>query len=77
MMPALRGTDLADRIRQSDPNARILFFTASSHTLFTPPAREMGTKEAFLQKPVSNKELLEAVSLLLFGDRRSRPAAGA
>jgi CheY-like chemotaxis protein len=65
MMPAVRGTDLADRIRELDPDARILYFTASSHALFSPAGRALGTRDAFLQKPVSNRELLDAVSRLL------------
>jgi CheY-like chemotaxis protein len=67
MMPAMRGTELADTIRQRQPQAKILYFTAYSHALFT-GARLLKENEAFVQKPVSKQELLEAVSLLLFND---------
>ena len=67
MMPSMRGTELADTVRQRDPRARILYFTAYSHALFT-GARLLKENEAFVQKPVSKQELLEAVSLLLFND---------
>jgi CheY-like chemotaxis protein len=67
MMPAMRGTELADVIRQRHSQAKILYFTAYSHALFT-GARLLKENEAFVQKPVSKQELLEAVSLLLFND---------
>ena len=67
MMPSMRGTELADAIREREPEARILYFTAFSHALFT-GARLLKENEAFVQKPVSKQELLEAVSLLLFND---------
>jgi CheY-like chemotaxis protein len=67
MLPGVRGTQLAREIRALYPTAKILYFTAYSHTLFTRSDRVLRDDEAFLQKPVSNRELLEAVSLLLFG----------
>jgi len=75
MMPSMRGTELADAIRERRPKARILYFTAYSHALFT-GARLLKENEAFVQKPVSKQELLEAVSLLAFNDLqgpRERP----
>ena len=75
MMPSMRGTELADAIRQRQPQARVLYFTAYSHALFT-GAQLLKENEAFVQKPVSKQELLEAVSLLLFNDLqgpRDRP----
>jgi CheY-like chemotaxis protein len=67
MMPGVRGTQLAQEIRTRYPTAKILYFTAFSRALFTTSDRVLRDDEAFLQKPVSNRELLEAVSLLLFG----------
>jgi CheY-like chemotaxis protein len=67
MMPSMRGTELADTIRHRYPQAKILYFTAYSHALFT-GARLLKENEAFVQKPVSKQELLEAVSLLVFND---------
>ena len=70
LMPTLRGTALADRIRELDPNARVLYFTAFAQGEFMRTGRTLAPLEAVLQKPVSNKELLDAVSMLLFGHRR-------
>ena len=67
MMPSMRGTELADIIRERQSDAKILYFTAYSHALFT-GARLLKENEAFVQKPVSKQELLEAVSLLLYHD---------
>jgi two-component system cell cycle sensor histidine kinase/response regulator CckA len=66
MMPKMRGDELARQIRHSEPDARILYFTALSDHLFE--ARTvLSEREAFLEKPVSIKGLLEAVSMSLFG----------
>jgi len=76
MMPDMRGTDLADALRQRQPAVPILFFTAFSNALFT-GRRALQDGEAFIQKPVSKRDLLEAISLLLFNDLRGprqRPA---
>jgi two-component system, cell cycle sensor histidine kinase and response regulator CckA len=67
MMPGMRGTELADVIRRDEPAARILYFTGFSDALFT-GVRTLAEHEAFVQKPVGKRELLEAVSLLLFND---------
>jgi two-component system, cell cycle sensor histidine kinase and response regulator CckA len=67
MMPQMRGTELADAIRKKEPRALVLYFTGYSHALFS-GARVLKEHEAFIQKPVSKRELLEAVSLLLFND---------
>src|SRR5690349_6390905 len=75
MMPVVRGTELAETIRQSEPNARILFFTGFADTLFT-QRRLLKDNEAFVQKPVGVEELREAVSLLLFGHLRGIEARG-
>ena len=72
MLPGVRGTELAREIRTRYPTAKILYFTAFSHALFTTADRVLRDDEAFLQKPVSNRELLEAVSLLLFGHIKGR-----
>jgi CheY-like chemotaxis protein len=69
MMPEMRGTELAERIRQRQPGVPILFFTAFSNALFT-GRRALQDGEAFIQKPVSKRDLLEAISLLLFNDLR-------
>lgn len=66
MMPAMKGTELAERIRKREPDAKILFLTGYSDYLFTGRSILPGN-EAFLDKPASIKALLESASLLLFG----------
>ena len=64
MMPLMKGDELARRLRQREPEARILYFTGYSDQLFE-DRRVLGAHEAFLEKPVTINGLLEAVSLLL------------
>jgi two-component system, cell cycle sensor histidine kinase and response regulator CckA len=70
LMPTLRGTELANRIREIDPDARVLYFTAFAPELSHAPAPGLSEREAVLQKPVSNRELLQAVSMMVFGHER-------
>ena len=67
MMPEMRGTELADIVRSRHPTALVLYFTGYADTLFS-GKRLLSEHEAFIQKPVTKRELLEAVSLLLFKD---------
>ena len=69
MMPEMRGTELADLIRTRQPGALILYFTAFADTLFS-GTRKLRDGEAFLQKPVTKRDILEAISLLLYKDLR-------
>lgn len=65
-MPKMRGDELARRLRQADPDVKVLYFTGYSDELFKQrPA--LWQDEAFVDKPVTVQGLLEAVSLLLFG----------
>jgi two-component system cell cycle sensor histidine kinase/response regulator CckA len=65
-MPAMRGEEMAIRIRGLRPDLRVLYVTAHSELLFR--ARpELLEGEAFLDKPFTMKGLLEAVSLLKVG----------
>ena len=73
-MPQVRGDGLARHLRQMDPNAKVLSFTGDSDRLFE-DRNTLGAHEAFIEKPVTVKGLLEAVSLLLFGHPHG-PAAG-
>jgi two-component system, cell cycle sensor histidine kinase and response regulator CckA len=74
VMPGMRGDELARRLRQSDPNANILYFTAYPDRLFED--RELlWAHEWFVEKPVTTKGLLEAVSLAVFGHTQG-PAVG-
>jgi CheY-like chemotaxis protein len=74
MMPTMRGDELGGRLRQRDADAKLLYFTGYIDRLFAD--RETPWEhEAFVDRPLSVKGLLEAVSLILFGDTRG-PAAG-
>jgi two-component system cell cycle sensor histidine kinase/response regulator CckA len=66
VMPQMRGDELGRRLRQRDPESRILYFTGYSDRLFE-DRKVLWKHEAFLEKPVIAKGLLEAVSLLLLG----------
>jgi CheY-like chemotaxis protein len=66
VMPLMRGDELARRIRQRDPDAKVLYFTGHSDRLFE-GRQTLSHHEAFIEKPVTIAGLLEAVSLLLFG----------
>ena len=67
MMPGMRGTELTDAIRARHRGARVLYFTGYSDDLFS-GTRLLGENEAFIQKPVTRREVLEAISLMLFND---------
>jgi len=66
MMPNMLGDELARRLRQSEPDLKVLYLTGYSDRLF----KEKGAlweAEAFLEKPCSVAGLREAVALLLYG----------
>lgn len=65
-MPEMQGDELGRRVRLRDPDAKILYFTGWSDGLFKERA-VLWENEAFLEKPVSLRGLLEAASLLLVG----------
>ncbi len=67
VMPGMSGSELAQELRREDPDARILYFTGYSDKLFGEKST-LWAHEAFVEKPLSMKGLLEAVSLLLHGD---------
>lgn len=66
VMPAMAGNELARRLRLLDPDLRVLYFTGYSDRLFTEKTT-LWANEAFVEKPVNMRGLLEAVSLILFG----------
>jgi len=70
MMPGIRGDELARRLRQLDPELKVLYLSAYSDWLFQ-ERKTLWENEAFVEKPVSVKGLLEAVSLMLFGHTQS------
>jgi two-component system cell cycle sensor histidine kinase/response regulator CckA len=65
LMPKMHGTELARRLRQDDPDLKVLYLTGYSDQLFK--ERSMWAGEAFLDKPCTVKGLREAVALLLYG----------
>ena len=75
MMPAMKGTELAERIRKREPDAKFLYLTGYSDYLFT-GRKILEGNEAFLDKPASIKALLESASLLLLGHTRGLPESG-
>jgi two-component system, cell cycle sensor histidine kinase and response regulator CckA len=74
MMPQMRGDELGRRLRQRDPDVKVLYLTGYSGLLFE-ARKVLWEHEAFVEKPVTVKGLLEAVSLLLFGHPHG-PVAG-
>ena len=66
MMPTMKGPELARRIRERQPDAKVLYVTGYSDYLFT-GRNVLPGDEAFVEKPVTRKALLESASLLLFG----------
>jgi two-component system cell cycle sensor histidine kinase/response regulator CckA len=61
MMPGMRGDELARRLRDRDPEIKVLYFTGYADQFFAlrPMLRE---NETVLVKPVTMNELLDAVS---------------
>jgi len=66
MMPNMRGDELGRQLRQRNPDVKVLYFTGYSDRLFDNRSM-LWEHEAFIEKPVTVKGLLEAVSLLLRG----------
>lgn len=66
VMPEITGAELAWRLRQDDPDLKVLYFTGYSDRLFDEKIR-LCNEEAFLEKPCSVVGLLEAVSLAITG----------
>jgi two-component system, cell cycle sensor histidine kinase and response regulator CckA len=66
MMPKMTGDELARRLRQQQPSLKVLYLTGFADNLFKEKLT-LWQDEAYLDKPCSIKSLLQAVSLLLFG----------
>jgi two-component system cell cycle sensor histidine kinase/response regulator CckA len=74
VMPGMSGSELGQELRRVDPDAKILYLTGFSDRLFS-EKQALWAHEAFVEKPVSIKGLLEAMSLLLHGDLRDADKA--
>jgi two-component system cell cycle sensor histidine kinase/response regulator CckA len=72
MMPQMTGDELVRRLRQNEPGLKVLYLTGFSDKLFKEKVT-LWEDEAFLDKPCSVKGLLEAVSLLFFGQLEAPP----
>jgi CheY-like chemotaxis protein len=66
VMPKMTGAELALRLRQDDPDLKVLYLTGYSDRLFAEKA-SLSSEEAFLEKPCSIVGLLQAVSLAITG----------
>jgi CheY-like chemotaxis protein len=66
VMPQMTGDELARQLRRINPDAKVLYFTGHSDRLFSEKST-LWQHEAYVDKPVTIKGLLEAASLLLFG----------
>ena len=65
-MPEMTGDEVARRFRAAKPDVKVLFITGFADDLFAERSL-LWDGEAFLEKPFNRKGLLEAASLLLFG----------
>jgi len=68
-MPGMNGDEMARRIRAIRPDLKILFVTGFADTLFNSQP-VLWENQAYLDKPFTQRGLLEALSLLLHGDLR-------
>jgi two-component system, cell cycle sensor histidine kinase and response regulator CckA len=73
MMPDMRGRELADELRQRQPDAKVLYYTGNLDLLLQ-DTNVFVENEAVLAKPVSVDGLREAVARLLSDSSRD-PAA--
>lgn len=67
-MPGMSGYDLAKAFLHRDAQVKVLFLTAYADSLVRDA--EASSREAVLAKPCTVTELLQAVSLILFGHIR-------
>jgi len=65
-MPEMSGAQLVLRLRQDDPDLKVLYLTGCTDLLFEERAT-LRQEEAFLEKPCSAIELLQAVELAITG----------
>jgi two-component system, cell cycle sensor histidine kinase and response regulator CckA len=72
MMPNMIGSELARQLRHANPDVKVLYFTGHCDQLFLEKTT-LWEHEAFVEKPVTPNGLLEAVSLMLFGDMQGLP----
>lgn len=66
VMPGMEGHELARRLRQANPNLKVLYLTGYADHLFDAKS-QMWSSEAYLDKPFSVEGLRQAVALLVVG----------
>jgi two-component system, cell cycle sensor histidine kinase and response regulator CckA len=66
VMPEMEGHELSRRLRQQNPDLRVLYLTGYADHLFAMKDR-MWAFEAYLDKPFTQKSLNEAVAMLVSG----------
>jgi two-component system cell cycle sensor histidine kinase/response regulator CckA len=69
MMPEMSGDELAEKLRESHPDMKVLFQTGYSDRLFEEQTA-LADGESFIEKPYTIQSFQEAVSLLAFGVTR-------
>ena len=73
-MPEMHGDELARRLRQRDPEAKVLYLNGySGDLLVTRNSASPGREDAILKKPATVQALLDAVSRLLGWRHRPGP----
>jgi two-component system, cell cycle sensor histidine kinase and response regulator CckA len=65
-MPILSGDEMARQFRLRQPDLKVLYVSGYVDSLFE-KRHTLWQGEAFLEKPFTSKGLLQAVSLLLYG----------
>ena len=65
-MPNLSGDEMARQFRLRQPDLKVLYVSGYVDSLFE-KRHTLWQGEAFLEKPFTSKGLLQAVSLLLYG----------
>jgi CheY-like chemotaxis protein len=74
MMPDMTGAALASKIREGDPDLKVLYLTGHPDRLFD-EKQVLLIEEAFLEKPCTATGLREAVSQAIDGTVRTAAAA--
>ena len=72
LMPQMYGDEVARQMRTRLPRLCVLYLTGHRGRLFTHRPL-LPDREAVLDKPFTSDELLEAISLLLYGRAFHRP----
>lgn len=66
-MPNMTGDEVAQQLRRRHPDCKVLYYTGYADQLFDRKPM-LWDNEAFIEKPAGPTALLEAVSMLLYGD---------